>query len=254
LSVPWPKNTPAASSARAHAAIASPTLRAARARAPLPGARVWDNLAMNGRSKLYAFLVLCLMAGAGIFAALLTQHRQGLQPLATGLWLTPSRALPDFTLIDQQGRPFGPAQLRGHWSLLFFGYTNCPDLCPTTLTTLAGLNRRLRTESAALLPQVVFVSVDAARDTPQQLSRYVPYFDPTFLGVTAPDQATIEALAHKLGVAVIVNSAKDGNYTVDHSGELFVINPDARLVALLSGPFTLETLAHDVRALRGGRS
>ncbi len=69
--------------------------------------------------------------------------------LATGTLLTPSRALPDFSLIDSQGSGFGPANLRGHWSLLFFGYTNCPDFCPTTLTTLAALQKRLRADHAS---------------------------------------------------------------------------------------------------------
>ena len=71
-----------------------------------------------------------------------------------------------------------PANLRGHWSLLFFGYTNCPYFCPTTLTTLAAMQARLRAENATVLPQVIFVSVDAKRDTPAQLAKYLPNFDP----------------------------------------------------------------------------
>ena len=86
--------------------------------------------------------------------------------------------------------------------MLFFGYTNCPDFCPTTLTTLAAMEKRLRAARRPVRPQVIFVSVDAKRDTPAQLAKYVPYFDPEFIGVTAADQPTIEAFARKLGVGV----------------------------------------------------
>ena len=106
-------------------------------------------------------------------------------------------------MIDDQGRAFGPKNLRGRWSILFFGYTNCPDYCPATLATLAAMQKQLRAARAPVLPQVVFVSVDAKRDTPAQLAKYVPYFDSEFIGVTAADQPAIEAFAKKWGVAVL---------------------------------------------------
>jgi protein SCO1 len=165
--------------------------------------------------------------------------------LATGTYLTPSRKLPDFSLIDQQGRQFGAANLRGHWSLMFFGYTNCPDFCPTTLSTLASMQKRLRAAKSAVLPQVIFVSVDAKRDTPAQLAKYVPYFDPGFIGLTAADQPSIEAVAKKLGVGVIIRPADGDNYTVDHSGAIFVLDPEGRLAAILTGPFTASALQED---------
>ncbi len=182
---------------------------------------------------------------AGVTASLFWRHPAVPVDLATGSLLTPSRALPDFSLIDQRGRGFGTAELRGRWSLLFFGYTNCPDVCPTTLTTLAAMQKRLRAAKAAVLPQVIFVSVDARRDTPAQLAKYVPYFDPGFIGLTAADQPSIEALAKKLGVAVVIPPTADGNYTVDHSAALFVVDPQARLAAVLTGPFSAGDLQSD---------
>jgi protein SCO1/2 len=161
--------------------------------------------------------------------------------------------LADFSLIDHRGRSFGNANLRGHWSLMFFGYTNCPDLCPATLTTLAAMQKRLR-ERDALRPQVIFVSVDAQRDTPAQLAKYVPYFDAEFLGVTAATQPGIEAVAKKLGVTVLVQPANDAGYSVDHSGFIFVIDPAGKLAAVLSGPFTAEALAGDFSRLAGSRA
>jgi protein SCO1/2 len=136
--------------------------------------------------------VICVAVILGIGAALLVRHSSAPIDLSTGSYLSPRRALPNFSLIDQRGHAFGPAELRGRWSLLFFGYTNCPDYCPTTLAMLAAMEKQLRAGGAALRPQVVFVSVDAKRDTPAQLARYVPYFDPEFVGVTAADQPAIE--------------------------------------------------------------
>jgi protein SCO1 len=173
--------------------------------------------------------------------------------LATGTLLTPRQALPDFSLIDTQGRGFGPANLRGHWTMLFFGYTNCPDFCPATLTTLAALQKRLRAEHSTL-PQVIFVSVDAKRDTPAQLAQYVPYFDPDFIGLTAADQPAIEAVAKRWGVPVMVQPAKDGRYAVDHSSAIFVLDPAGRLAAVLSGPFTVSALQSDFRRIVTGRA
>src|SRR6202030_3529237 len=123
------------------------------------------------------------------------------------------RTLPDFSLIDHHGQTFGLAQVRGHWSMMFFGYTNCPDFCPNTLTTLAPLEQRLRTAAAPGGPRVIFMSVDAKRDTPGQLAKYVPYFDPEFIGLTAASQPDVEAVAAKLGVSVIITPQSDGTYT-----------------------------------------
>jgi protein SCO1/2 len=207
---------------------------------------------MNAQSKWFSIALVCAMAAAGAAAALWWRHQPATPQLATGSQLVPRRALPEFSLIDQQGRSFGAANLRGHWSIMFFGYTNCPDFCPTTLATLAALAKRLRAEPGAVLPQVVFVSVDAKRDTPAQLARYVPYFDPSFIGVTAADQPSIEAVARKLGVLVVITPMKDGTYTVDHSGSLFVLDPDGRVAAVLTGPFTVPALAADWQRITAG--
>jgi protein SCO1/2 len=196
---------------------------------------------------------MCIVGIAGVAASALLRHRTPPVNLTTGTFITPSRELPDFSLIDQQGRPFGRADLRGHWSMLFFGYTNCPDLCPTTLATLAAMEKRLRAAKAPVRPQVVFVSVDAKRDTPAQMAKYVPYFDPEFIGLTAADQPSIEAVAKKLGVSVIIEPAADGKYSVDHSGDIFVLDPDGRLAAILSGPFGVETLRGDFQRIVAAR-
>ena len=144
---------------------------------------------MTPQFRLASVAVTGVAVLLGIGAALLWRHSSAPGDLTTGSYLSPRRALPDFSLIDQSGHAFGPKNLRGRWSFLYFGYTNCPDACPTTLTTLAAMEKRLQASGAAVRPQVVFVSVDAKRDTPAQLAKYVPYFDPEFLGVTAASPA-----------------------------------------------------------------
>jgi protein SCO1/2 len=197
---------------------------------------------------------ICIIAAAGLAASLIWHHPRPGLGLTTGTLITPSRRLPEFSLIDQHGRTFGNANLRGQWSVLFFGYTNCPDFCPTTLTTLAAIQKQLRAAETVVPPQVIFVSVDAKRDTPAQLAKYVPYFDPQFIGLTAADQPSIEAVARELGVAVIIQPGTDGNYTVDHSGAIFVVNPEGRLAAILTGPFTVDALRGDLLRMLTGHA
>jgi protein SCO1 len=216
-------------------------------------AAVWDNLGMTLRSKLLSFVFVCVLAAAGFAAAIIWSPQPPLA-LASGTILAPARPLADFSLIDNQGRSFGAANLRGHWSLMFFGYTDCPDYCPTTLTMLAALEKQLRAAKTVAPPQVIFVSVDAKRDTPAQLNRFVPNFDPEFIGLTAASQPAIETLAKKWGVAVNVQYAANGNYIVDHSTAIFVIDPAGNLAAILTGPFTVEVLQSDFRRIVTGHA
>jgi len=208
---------------------------------------------MASQSKFLSFAFICIVGIVGIAAWAVWRHPSPAVELATGTILTPSRELPDFSLIDQQGRVYDAAKLRGHWSLLLFGYTNCPDFCPTTLTTMAAMQKRLRAAKAAVLPQVIVVSVDAKRDTPAQMAKYVPYFDPSFIGLTAADQPGIEDVAIKLGVSVTIQPAADGKYTVNHSGAIFVLNPDGRLTAILTGPFSVDALQGDFQHIVAAR-
>jgi len=208
---------------------------------------------MSTQSKFLSVALFCVVAVAGAAASLWWRHAPPAD-LATGTLIVPSRELKDFSLIDSHGRAFGAANLHGHWSLMFFGYTNCPDFCPTTLTTLAAMQKRLRAQNARVLPQVIFVSVDTKRDTPAQLAKYVPYFDPGFIGLTAADQPAIEAIAKNLGVAVVIQPAgADGNYSVDHSGAIFVLNPDGRIAAILTGPFSAAALQGDFQRIVAAR-
>jgi len=206
------------------------------------------------RSTLALAALALGMAVLGFAAAAYFRHsaeRAGAPgtTLATGTLIDPHRPLPEFSLLDHRGSAFTNDALKGHWSMLYFGYTNCPDLCPTTLSSLAAMQKRMVAARDEPRPVVVFISVDAKRDTPAVLARYVPYFDPAFIGVTAPTQAHIEEFARKLGVAVIIGPETNGTYAVDHSGAVFVTAPDGKLAAILTGPHTVDGLSTDFRQI-----
>jgi protein SCO1/2 len=153
----------------------------------------------------------------------------------------------DFALVDHNGTPRTLADFRGKSVVLFFGYTLCPDVCPTTLAELAEAMKRLGPDAARV--QVLFVTVDPERDTPQLLKQYVPAFDPSFIGLTG-DAAAIERTAKEFKVLYRKQpGTTPGSYTMDHSAGTFVYDPQGRLrvyVGYGQGP---DVFAHDIREL-----
>ncbi|MGV8888884.1 MAG: SCO family protein [Pseudomonas sp.] len=153
-----------------------------------------------------------------------------------GIILLPqSRNLPDVTMTDQDGRPVVVNELKDKWSLLFFGYTFCPDICPTTLAQLRQIKSELPPEAVDKL-QIILVSVDPNRDTPKQLKQYLGYFDPQFKGLTASSVEDIQKLANAVSIPFIPADTSKPNYTVDHSGNLAVIGPDGTQRGFIRAP------------------
>ncbi|MGH8482547.1 MAG: SCO family protein, partial [Nevskiaceae bacterium] len=169
--------------------------------------------------------------------------------LAAGTMLSQPRAVAPFTLTDQDGQPFTAAQLRGHWTLLFAGFTHCPDICPTTLALMAQLRQRLAAAPGTL--QLLFLSVDPERDSPEQLKAYTAHFGGGIRGVTAP-RAQLDAFCASLGLAYLkVPGAGPGDYTVDHSAALVLLDPQGRIAAYFQAPHRLDTLAADLSRIVG---
>ncbi|MES2819256.1 MAG: SCO family protein [Pseudomonadota bacterium] len=161
--------------------------------------------------------------------------------------LQDSRSLPAVELLDQDGKTVAADQLEGPWSLLFFGYTFCPDICPTTLAQLRQLQTQLPEAARAKL-QVIMVSVDPHRDTPQQLKQYLGYFDAGFRGLTG-EEAALQKFAGALSVPYIPADTSKENYTVDHSGMLVLIGPDGTQRGFIRAPFNTEKLAAQLPGL-----
>jgi protein SCO1/2 len=196
-------------------------------------------------------LVLALALAALTAGALFASHLRRVEPPEQARLLQSPRALPDFELTDHLGNRLRPPDLEGAWSWLFFGFTHCPDVCPTTLHTLAGASELLEDLPPQEHPKVMMISVDPMRDDPEQLSKYVPYFNPDFLGATG-DMDDLQRLASTVGAAFSYVPTEDG-YTVEHTASLFLIDPAGRLSAVFTTPHTAEGLARDFRRVVAAR-
>jgi protein SCO1/2 len=161
------------------------------------------------------------------------------------------RPLPDFALTDTLGREFTRASLHGRHRLLFFGFTHCPDICPLTLQVLATAVDEIAARAPELVPEVVFVSVDPQRDSPDRIRDYLRNFDAQFVGVVGSD-AALEPLIQALGVSVHKVETDGEHYNVVHNGTVFVIDPDAALVAIFGGSsHDAQTIVSDYLRIRG---
>lgn len=160
------------------------------------------------------------------------------------------RRFADFSLIDHDGEPFTKADLQGKWSLLFFGYTFCPDICPLTMANLSRFTRSLEGTGLEDDTQVVMVSVDPQRDTPEKLGQYVHYFDEDYIGATG-EYIEVFSLTRQLNVAFgYVPSGKDGEYQVSHSGEVILIDPEGHFHGFFKAPQDPERMRETYTAVR----
>jgi protein SCO1 len=186
-----------------------------------------------------------LIAAAAVCAALAgfwvaRQLDSGTPQLASGTWLPQAKPVADFQLTDTDGRPFTRRELGASPALVFFGFTHCPDVCPTTLFKLSQIEKR--TDIHGL--RVLFITVDPQRDTAPLLGTYVHAFDPNFHGLTGEPQA-IARVARNFGVAVNRIELPGGDYTMDHSAVVFLVD-DRGIRAVFTPPFDVAAFSADL--------
>ena len=156
----------------------------------------------------------------------------------------------EFTLKDFNGKPRTLAEFKGKVVAVFFGFTQCPDVCPTTLATMKAVKEKLGADGDRV--QVIFVSVDPERDTPELLSKYVTAFDPSFLGLTdTPDAVAQTAKAFKVFYQKVPGKTPE-TYTVDHTASTYLYDPQGRLRLFVRHGQSADAIAQDIRALLGG--
>jgi protein SCO1/2 len=200
--------------------------------------------------RSFVWLILIAAAAAGIGLWVGGRHFSGPQrpPLASAVMYPQPRPLPAFELSQADGKPLTNADWRGHWSVVYFGYASCPDVCPTTLAAFKqawqdvsarGLRDRVRFD---------FISIDPSRDTPEQLGKYVAFFSPDFIAATGSDEQ-LTTLTRSLGLLYTRTARADGTSEVDHSGSAVIIDPQARLVGIFRPPFAPAAIAGDLAAL-----
>ena len=200
---------------------------------------------MNLRStRVVMILVVAVAALAGFWLA----HRldRSMPVLTSGTWLPQPRDPGDFSLLDQNNAQFTAARLKGAPTLVYFGYTHCPDVCPVTLLQLAQVVK------TGVVPnlRVIFISVDPARDTPTQLAQYVHAFDPDFLGLTG-SAAMLQTVTQHFGVAYQRVDLPGGDYSMDHSSTIFLMDARGHNVAVFNAPYDVKSLTQDLRLAAG---
>ena len=204
------------------------------------------------------------LANIAIFAVagFVLLNRPVSPPTIQGVLLPEARDLPPFSLLDHHNRTFSNADLLGQWHLVSYGFTTCPDICPTTLATLAQLNDRLAGNNDEL--RILFYSVDHQRDSPEQLASYMPFFHPEFIGLTHLDGPKSQHLPFEEGLGIVAQlipnegDEEEGSYQVVHGVTLFLINPQGQLQAILkpgndqhrNQVFDVDTIYKDFLQLR----
>lgn len=202
---------------------------------------------------LLAVIVLALVAvgGFSLFEARRDAQASrssivlsGTSPSGTGSLVANPHALTDFTLTDADGQPFALSMLRGKPTLLFFGFTQCPDLCPTTLAEFKGAKRALGADADKL--QVVFISVDPDHDTNATIKSYLAAFDPSFIGLRG-DDAVLARVASEYDLTYRKVALPSGGYTVDHTATAFLIDAQGRLRVVYPYGIPASAFARDAR-------
>ncbi len=199
----------------------------------------------SARKVLFRILYIIVPLSLGIFFSQYMNQGKGTLEGVDATVLPEARALPDFLLEDHRGKVFTNESLIGQWSFVFFGYTHCPDVCPTTLALLNQVEQVLKKETDIDLPKTIFISVDPERDTVSQLAEYVPYFNPEFTGVTGSLE-NLQVLTKSLGIAFGKDSDTESKeYEVFHSSRIMLIDPEGRLKALFASPHDVNQIASD---------
>lgn len=201
-----------------------------------------------GSRNIFIAIVAVVAIGTGAWLSSLVMAPAALPRTATVL-PAPSD-LPEFSLVDQNGATIGRDVFRDHWSLVFFGFTHCPDICPLTLQVLANARQQLAEAGQQPLPRIVLVSVDPERDTPEVMKQYVGYFGDDIVGITG-ELDEIRTLTNGLGI-FFEKSRQDGdNYSVDHSAVVILMNPQGQFQALFSAPHEAANFVHDLPIITG---
>ncbi len=237
-------------------------------------------------SRLIRFLPILAIAGLGLFAGIYVSSKtglsegrvradefanqaqkqeaasqrseetaflQGIQANLKSTQILPSdfKTVPAFSLLDVDGNEITEAALQNQWSLMFFGFTHCPDVCPITLNVMKEVVTKLEASSTPPM-QVVFLTVDPVRDTPEIMKKYVGYFNEEFVGISGDLNATNQ-LTRALGIVAAFTANKEDpeNYTVDHTASMLLVDPNLKVRAKFTPPHEAATIVEDYITLMG---
>lgn len=203
----------------------------------------------NNRMAITVIGLLALVAlVAGLFVSQKAQNKGIDAHQFHGTFLDKPRAVHPFVLTGIDNAPFNNASLQGHWTMVFFGFTNCGSICPTTMAELGKMYHLLQKKGTKKLPQIVMVSVDPERDSLDKLKHYVKAFDPHFYGARG-DENSVNAMTKEMGVAyakiALPTDENPKNYDIEHTGTVMLFNPKGELSAFFTMPHYASLLAKD---------
>ena len=202
-----------------------------------------------GRVPVFLLVVVAaIAAGLGLWLGLRSHAPPQPPPMQSAQVYPQPRPLPAFALTQSDGKPLTAADWQRRYTLVFFGYTRCPDVCPTTLATLHQALQQLRAQGLGAQVQVDFITVDPPRDTPARLAAYVRAFDPQFVGATGPD-AQLQPLTRALGLIYARTPDGHGGESIDHSGAVVLIDPQGHELAVFLPPLRAAAIADDLARL-----
>ena len=204
---------------------------------------------MNFRKAFIVFASLAAITAGAWFSFQLASPPPA---PGTATVLPATSELPEFSLLDQSGQVIGRDVFEGQWDLLFFGFTQCPDICPITLQVLADAQRQLANAGQDPLPRIVLVSVDPERDTPDVIGQYVGNFGDDSLGITG-SMDELRKLTNSLGIFFEKSGPDEENYSVAHSAVVLLIDPDGRFHSLFGSPHVAENFVHDLPIIMSSR-
>ena len=207
---------------------------------------------MSKRATLL-LVVACLAGGLGLWASQRFHAPAAPTPppvKAVTLMPTP-RTLPAFSLQQSDGTALTAQDLAGHWTVVFIGFTHCPDICPTTLAQLASAQKQWESIPTASRPRVLFISADPERDSPKATGEYAHAFHKDTLAATAPLPA-LEDFARSLSLVFMKAPGPSGeqdDYSIDHSAALILLDPQVRMAGVVQPPFDIKAIAEDLEML-----
>lgn len=206
----------------------------------------------NQKVLFFTLMAMTLVLAFGLYFGVVHHRKQAVDIKSlkvSGTLLQPTKALPPFKLESSLGGSLTQNDLKGHWSILFFGFSNCGSVCPTTMSALNKMYKRLEISLPSQdLPQVIMISVDPDRDSVERMKSYVESFNPHFIGARASMEA-IEPLEQTLGVVSVkleaAQNKNSNNYVVNHSAELFLVDKNGRVLAYFPFPPEVNALVQD---------
>ena len=205
------------------------------------------------KRAILLLLIAALAAGLGLWASQRHFAPPAMsKPAVASITLLPTpRVLPEFSLQQSDGTPLTADELKGHWTLVFLGFTHCPDVCPTTLAQLAGAQKQWAALPDASRPRVLFISADPERDSPETTGNYAHGFHADTLAATAPIPQ-LQTFVRSLSLVFMKSPGPSGradDYSIDHSAGFVVLDPQARMAGVVQPPFDVNAIAADIATL-----